>query len=43
MLKYNEYGDSKNPTILLLHGAGAYDTFSGQYGFAEKYHLIVPG
>ena len=42
MLKYNEYGDSKNPTILLLHGAGAYDTFSGQYGFAEKYHLIVP-
>lgn len=41
-LYYDEYGDKNNPTILLLHGAGALDTFSGQYGFFDQYHLIVP-
>lgn len=42
MLYYKEYGDRKNPTILMLHGAGALDTFSKQYCFADKYHLVVP-
>lgn len=42
MLYYDEYGDKKNPTILLLHGAAALDTFCMQYCFSEKYHLVVP-
>lgn len=42
MLPYDEYGNRNNPTILLLHGAAALDTFCHQYSFAEKYHLIVP-
>ena len=27
MLHYDEYGSKENPAILLLHGAGALDTF----------------
>ncbi len=42
MLYFDEYGNKENPTILLLHGAGALDTFCKQYCFSEKYHLIVP-
>lgn len=42
MIHFDEYGNRDNPTILLLHGAAALDTFCGQYGFAEEYHLIVP-
>ena len=42
MLHYDEYGNRNNPTILLLHGAGALDTFCNQYCFSEQYHLIVP-
>lgn len=42
MLYYDEYGNRENPTILLLHGAAAVDTFCRQYCFSEKYHLIVP-
>lgn len=42
MLHYDEYGSINNPTILLLHGAGALDTFCQQYDFADRYHLIVP-
>lgn len=42
MLYYDEYGSRKNPTILLLHGAAALDTFCRQYCFSEKYHLVVP-
>lgn len=41
MIHFDEYGNRDNPTILLLHGAAALDTFCGQYGFAEEYHLIV--
>ncbi len=39
---YNEYGSKENPTIMLLHGAGALDTFCRQYCFSDKYHLVVP-
>lgn len=42
MLHYDEYGNRSNPTILLLHGAGALDTFCSQYCFSGQYHLIVP-
>lgn len=42
MLYYDEYGNKENPTILLLHGTGALDTFCGQYCFSDKYHLVVP-
>lgn len=42
MLYYDEYGSKENPTILLLHGAGALDIFCGQYCFSDKYHLVVP-
>ena len=42
MLYYDEYGSKENPTIMLLHGAGAIDTFCRQYCFSDKYHLIVP-
>lgn len=41
-MDYLEFGDKRNPTILLLHGAAALDTFREQYCFADKYHLIVP-
>ncbi len=27
MLHFDEYGNKDDPTILLLHGAGALDTF----------------
>ncbi len=42
MLHYDEYGSRDNPIILLLHGAGALDTFCNQYCFSRQYHLIVP-
>ncbi|MDE6905092.1 MAG: alpha/beta hydrolase [Lachnospiraceae bacterium] len=42
MVYYDEYGSKENPTILLLHGAGALDTFCRQYCFSDKYHLVVP-
>ena len=42
MLHYDEYGNRENPTIVLLHGAGALDTFCRQYCFSDKYHLVVP-
>ncbi len=42
MLHYDEYGSRENPTVLLLHGAGALDTFCSQYCFSDKYHLVVP-
>ena len=42
MLYFDEYGSKDAPAILLLHGAGALDTFCRQYCFFEKYRLIVP-
>ncbi|MGM9549051.1 MAG: alpha/beta fold hydrolase [Faecousia sp.] len=42
MMDYLEFGDKNNPTVLLLHGAGALDTFRGQYCLADRYHLVVP-
>ncbi len=42
MIYFDEYGEKKNPTILLLHGAAALDTFCNQYCFSMQYHLVVP-
>ena len=42
MIYYDVYGNRDNPTILMLLGAGALDTFSQQYCFSDKYHLVVP-
>jgi pimeloyl-ACP methyl ester carboxylesterase len=42
MIPYQEYGNRDKPTILLLHGANALDTFCNQYVFSERYHLVVP-
>ena len=43
MLHYDEYGDVTHPTILLLHGAMAVDTFSQQYDLLKSdYHIVVP-
>ena len=42
MIHIDSYGDPANPAILMLHGAAAVDTFAGQYGFADRYHLVVP-
>ena len=40
MLYFREFGDRKNPTILLLPGAGMAQTFYCQYGFADRFHLV---
>ncbi len=42
MIYYDEYGKKENPTILLLHGAAALDTFCMQYCFSDQFHLVVP-
>ena len=42
MLYCDYYGNPANPPLLLLHGAGALDTFSNQYFLGKKYYLIVP-
>lgn len=42
MIYFSEYGNKENPTILILHGAGATDSFTCQYCLKEKYHLIIP-
>ncbi|WP_274309995.1 alpha/beta fold hydrolase [Solibacillus daqui] len=42
MIYFDEYGDRNKPTILLLHGASAVDTFTQQYQLLHNYHLIVP-
>lgn len=35
-LPYDTYGDPSNPTLLLLHGAAATDTFCHQYAFQDR-------
>ena len=39
---YDEYGDRKSKTVVLLHGAAATDTFANQYCLSGRYHLVVP-
>ncbi|MGN1417712.1 MAG: alpha/beta fold hydrolase [Acutalibacteraceae bacterium] len=42
MLYFDAYSDREKSTILMLHGAGALDTFCQQYYLSDKYHLVVP-
>lgn len=42
MLKFKEYGNKENPTVILLHGAGVLHTFSHQLELASRYHLVIP-
>jgi pimeloyl-ACP methyl ester carboxylesterase len=40
---FDSYGETKNPTLVLLHGAAALDTFANQYApLAERFHVLVP-
>lgn len=42
-MTFDAYGDSKNPTLVLLHGAAALDTFAHQYAaLAQRFHVLVP-
>ena len=42
MMHFDQYGNPANPTLLLLHGAAATDTFCHQYVFQDRFHLVVP-
>lgn len=40
---FDAYGDSKNPTLILLHGAAALDTFAHQYdALTQRFYVLVP-
>ena len=40
---FDAYGDAKEPTLVLLHGAAALDTFAHQYDLlARRFHVLVP-
>ncbi len=40
---FDAYGDAKNPTLVLLHGAAALDTFAHQHDLlARRFHVLVP-
>lgn len=40
---FDTYGNSKNPTLVLLHGAAALDTFAHQYqALSRWFHVLVP-
>lgn len=42
MIRYTEYGNRANPTLVLLHGAGLFDSFARQYLFSDCLHIVVP-
>lgn len=40
---FDTYGSPENPTLILLHGAAALDTFAHQYDLlAERFYVVVP-
>jgi len=40
---FDAYGDAQNPTLVLLHGAAALDTFAHQYEMlTQRFHVLVP-
>ena len=40
---YDAYGDEAHPTLVLLHGAAALDTFANQYqALSRWFHVLVP-
>lgn len=42
MINYEEYGNSDNPTIVMLHGANLVHSFVMQYKLKDNYHLVIP-
>ncbi|MBU4541102.1 MAG: alpha/beta hydrolase [Firmicutes bacterium] len=42
MMYYEEYGDQKNPTIVLLHCAAIVEIYLKQHELSSQYHLIIP-
>lgn len=42
-MRFDAYGKEENPTLVLLHGAAALDTFANQYEpLAERFRVLVP-
>lgn len=40
---FDAYGDTINPTLVLLHGAAALDTFAHQYEMlSQRFHVLAP-
>ncbi len=39
---YDSLGDPKAPAIIFLNGAGEVFSFARQYGFQDRFHLIIP-
>lgn len=39
---FEEIGDRKNHTIIMIHGAGLTQSFIRQYSLADSYHLVLP-
>ena len=40
---FDSYGEAQNPTLVLLHGAAALDTFANQYdALLASFHVLVP-
>lgn len=39
---YEEYGDQKNPTIVLLHCAAIVEIYLKQIALSSQYHLVIP-
>ena len=40
---FDSYGEAQNPTLILLHGAAALDTFANQYtALSAHFHVLVP-
>ena len=42
-MRVDKYGKQENPTLVLLHGAAALDTFANQYEMlGERFRVLVP-
>lgn len=41
-MHYEEYGDQKNPTIVLLHCAAIVEIYLKQIELSSQYHLVIP-
>lgn len=39
---YESFGDSKNPCIVMLHGANFVQSFLKQYCLCDRYYIVVP-
>jgi|AGTN01.2.fsa_nt_gi Predicted hydrolases or acyltransferases (alpha/beta hydrolase superfamily) len=39
---YDSLGDPQNPTVIFLNGGGEAFSFARQYGFQDRFYLIIP-